>query len=79
MEEYLNHDFFKEDAHNLKMYIINENEVPINSNNNNKEINKIKDHALSIIDIMALLNYFISKKKLKKKLKKLKILMYFLL
>ena len=74
MEEYLNHGFFKEDANNLKMSILNENQESINSNsNNNKEINKIKDHALSMVDIMTLPNVFTNKEKIKENSKNIKI------
>ena len=74
MEEYLNYWFFKEDANNLKMSILNENQEPINSNSNhNKEINKIKDHALFMIDIMTLPNVFTNKEKIEENSKNIKI------
>ena len=56
------------------MSILNENQEPINSNSNhNKEINKIKDHALFMIDIMTLPNVFTNKEKIKENSKNIKI------
>ena len=74
MEEYLNHKFFKENINNLEKPILNKSEEHMNSNNkDNKEINKIKDCALSMVDIMTLPNAFINKEKIKDKPKKVKI------
>ena len=74
MEEYLNHKFFKENINNLEKPILNKSEEHMNSNNkDNKEINKIKDCALSMIDIMTLPNAFTSKEKIEEKSKKVKI------
>ena len=68
MEEYLNHKFFKESINNLEKPILNISQENMNSHNkDNKEINKkIKDCALSMVDIMTVPNAFISKEKSKK-------------
>jgi len=74
MEEYLNHKFFKESINNLEKPILNIFQENMNSNNKDyKEINKIKDCALSMIDIMTLPNAFTSKEKIEEKSKKVKI------
>jgi hypothetical protein len=75
MEEYLNHEFFKGHNNNLEKPILIKNQEHMNFNNNtdNKEINKIKDCALSMVDIMTLPNAFINKDKNKEKSKKVKI------
>ena len=74
MEEYLNHKFFKENINSLEKPILNKSQEHMNSNNkDNKEIKKIKDYALSMVDIMTLHNAFISKEKIEKKSKKVKI------
>ena len=49
------------------------------SNKDNKEIKKIKDYALSMVDIMTLHNAFTSKEKIEKKSKKLKLPISFIM
>ena len=73
MEEYLNHEFFKGHNNNLEKPILIKNQEHMNFNTDNKEINKIKDCALSMVDIMTLPNAFINKEKIKDKPKKVKI------
>ena len=74
MEEYLNHKFFKENINNLEKPILNKSQEQMNSNNkDNKEIKKIKDCSLSMVDIMKLPNAFTSKEKIEENSKKVKI------